>query len=110
MLKVAMKATPARSTSSYFPSVIAISRLPSQGVRFGSPPKLHGQETVQLQLSATVAVRCQLGAAARGGALSATSAIAIEIRSIRMARASTGRAGDVNRREPTHGLSAFRGV
>src|SRR3954471_21480819 len=51
---------------------MAISRLPSHGLRFGSPPKLQGQDTVQLQLSATVAVMCQLGSAARGGAVSPT--------------------------------------
>src|SRR5215468_2600900 len=49
---------------------MAIKRLPSHGLRFGLPPKLHGQETVQLQLSATVAVMCQFGSAARGGAVS----------------------------------------
>jgi hypothetical protein len=43
---------------------MAMSRLPSQGFFVGSPPKLQGQETVQLQLSATVAVTCQLGGAA----------------------------------------------
>jgi hypothetical protein len=32
-------------------------------MRFGFPPKLHEQETAQLQLSATVAVMCQSGAA-----------------------------------------------
>src|SRR6185436_16128673 len=85
MLKVTMNATPARSTSSYFPSLIEIRRLPSHGVRFGSPPKLHGQEMVQLQLSATVAVRCHAGAAARGGAVRARSAIVIEARRVRMA-------------------------
>src|SRR5215213_7199326 len=85
MLKVTMKATPERSTSSYFPSLIEISRLPSHGVRFGSPPKLQGHEMVQLQLSATVAVRCHLGAAARGGAVSAVSAIVIVTRRVRMA-------------------------
>src|SRR5262245_48610311 len=51
-----------------------MSRLPSHGFRFGSPPKLHGQEIVQLQLSATVAVTCQLGSAARGGAVNAVTA------------------------------------
>ena len=43
-----------------------MSRLPSHGFTFGSPPKLQGHETLQLQLSATVAVICQLGVAARG--------------------------------------------
>src|SRR5215472_6703459 len=47
-----------------------MSRLPSHGFRFGLPPKLHGHEIVQLQLSATVAVMCQFGSAARGGAVS----------------------------------------
>src|SRR6266576_78520 len=46
---------------------MAMRRLPSQGLRFGSPPKLQGHEMVQLQLSATVATRCQLGSAARRG-------------------------------------------
>src|SRR6185503_3672806 len=84
MLNVAMNATPARSTSSYLPSVIEIRRLPSQGMRFGSPPKLQGHEMVQLQLSATVAVRCQFGVAARGGTERATSAIAVLANTVRM--------------------------
>src|SRR5262245_30956513 len=50
---------------------MAMRRLPSHGFRFGLPPKLHGHEIVQLQLSATVAVTCQFGAAARGGAVMA---------------------------------------
>src|SRR5579862_7333344 len=41
-------------------------RLPSHGFLFGSPPKLQGHEIEQLQLSATVAVMCQFGSAARG--------------------------------------------
>jgi len=44
--------------------------LPSHGFLFGSPPKLHGHDTVQLQLSATVAVMCQFSAA-RGGVVKA---------------------------------------
>src|SRR5438046_4249003 len=44
-----------------------ISRLPSHGFFVGSPPKLQGHEILQLQLSATVAVRCQFASAARGG-------------------------------------------
>ena len=42
-------------------------RLPSHGIRLGSPPKLQRQAMAQLQLSATVAVRCQSGACAREG-------------------------------------------
>jgi hypothetical protein len=53
-------------------------------MRDGSPPKLHGHDTVQLQLSATVAVRCQFGAAARGGAERATRAIAVLANTVRM--------------------------
>src|SRR5215831_5826254 len=65
---------------------MAISRLPSHGLRFGSPPKLQGHEIVQLQLSATVAVMCQSGAAARGGALRATSPMVTAASRIRMVR------------------------
>src|SRR5476651_1949624 len=61
-----------------------MSRLPSHGLRFGSPPKLQGHEMVQLQLSATVATRCQSGSAARGGAVSATNAIVITARNVRV--------------------------
>src|SRR5579864_3812157 len=50
---------------------MAISRLPSQGLTLGSPPKLHGQAILQLQLSATVAEMCQFSAA-RGGVLRAS--------------------------------------
>ncbi len=42
-------------------------RFPSQGMRFGDPPKLQGHEIVQLQLSATVAESCQDGVCARMG-------------------------------------------
>src|SRR5262245_45380596 len=63
-----------------------MSRLPSHGLRFGSPPKLHGQLTVQLQLSATVAVMCQFGAAACGGAMSAVRTSADAATTVRMAR------------------------
>src|SRR5262245_53729535 len=42
-------------------------RLPSHGIRLGSPPKLHGQATTQLQLSATVAESCHDGVCARDG-------------------------------------------
>jgi hypothetical protein len=45
-------------------------RLPSQGMRDGSPPKLQGHDTVQLQLSATVADSCQLATWARDGTTS----------------------------------------
>jgi hypothetical protein len=51
-------------------------RLPSHGMREGSPPKLQGHETVQLQLSATVAVSCQFVTCARDGTTIASSAIA----------------------------------
>src|SRR5262245_49336263 len=54
-------------------------RLPSHGIRFGEPPKLQEQETVQLQLSATVAVMRHSGAAARGGTVNATRAMAIPL-------------------------------
>ena len=67
MLKVTSSCTPARSTVSYCPFSIEIMRLPSHDIPEGLPPKLHGHETVQLQLSATVAVRCQLGACAPDG-------------------------------------------
>src|SRR3954470_13414041 len=76
MLKVTRNETPARSVPSKWPDVIAISRLPSHGLRFGSPPKLQGHEMVQLQLSATVAIRCQFGSAARGGAVVTSAMIA----------------------------------
>src|SRR2546423_5442046 len=66
---------------------MAISRLPSHGFFVGSPPKLHGHETVQLQLSATVAVTCQFGAAARGGTATATRHVAMRAMSLRIARA-----------------------
>jgi hypothetical protein len=46
---------------------MVMKRLPSHGSRDGSPPKFHGHDTVQLQLSATVAVSCQLGDCARDG-------------------------------------------
>jgi hypothetical protein len=36
-------------------------------MRDGSPPKLHGHDTVQLQLSATVAVICHDGCRAADG-------------------------------------------
>src|SRR5947208_16024485 len=70
-----------------------ISRLPSHGFFVGSPPKLQGQEILQLQLSATVAVRCQFASAARGGALSAASAMTTAVSNVRMGAmlASPGR-------------------
>ena len=46
--------------------------------------KLQGQEIVQLQLSATVAVRCQFGSAARGGAVRVSRAMAVPAKSLRM--------------------------
>ncbi len=67
MLNVTSSCTPARSTVSYCPFSIEIMRLPSHDMPEGLPPKLHGHDTVQLQLSATVAVRCQFGACAREG-------------------------------------------
>src|SRR3954470_3754919 len=81
MLKVTRNETPARSVLSKCPDLIAIRRLPSHGLRFGLPPKLHGHEIVQLQLSATVAVTCQFGAAARGGA-----EVAVTIRTTAISR------------------------
>src|SRR5262245_43628445 len=45
-------------------------RLPSHLSPSGSPPKLQRQAILQLQLSATVAVRCQFGACARDGTTS----------------------------------------
>src|SRR5215831_2680931 len=63
-----------------------MSRLPSHGFRFGSPPKLHGHEIVQLQLSATVAVTCQLGSAARGGAVRAVTTRESATMGVRMRR------------------------
>src|SRR6185295_4670350 len=65
-----------------------MTRLPSHGLRFGLPPKLHGHEIVQLQLSATVAVTCQFGAAARGGAVMAVNSRTAAISTVRMPRAS----------------------
>src|SRR6185295_2222658 len=67
---------------------MAIRRLPSHGFRLGLPPKLHGHETVQLQLSATVAVTCQFGAAARGGAVSAAQTSTAAMIGVRMAQGS----------------------
>src|SRR5262245_56997394 len=63
-------------------------RLPSHGLRFGLPPKLHGHEIVQLQLSATVAVTCQFGAAARGGAVRAAENNTAATISVRIAQGS----------------------
>jgi hypothetical protein len=48
------------------------------------PPKLQGHEIVQLQLSATVAVTCQFGAAARGGAEIAVTSRTAAISMLRM--------------------------
>src|SRR5262245_47518180 len=71
---------------------MAMRRLPSHGLRFGLPPKLHGHEIVQLQLSATVAVTCQFGAAARGGAVMAVENNTAKTISVRMAQGSIFRA------------------
>src|SRR5262245_26963703 len=62
-------------------------RLPSHGMCEGSPPKLQGQEMVQLQLSATVAVSCHDGCRATEGTVSAmtrtvTSASMVRMRTI----------------------------
>src|SRR5947209_18544007 len=73
-----------------------MSRLPSHGLRFGSPPKLHGHDTVQLQLSATVAVMCQVGAAARG-AVKAARMMATAAKEIRMTASVALQPARVNR-------------
>jgi hypothetical protein len=75
--------------------LIAISRLPSHGLRFGSPPKLHGHEIVQLQLSATVAVRCQFGSAARGGAVRVNRPMEMPAKSLRMIHRVCGSLGNL---------------
>src|SRR5687767_4935904 len=73
-------------------------RLPSHGMRDGSPPKLHGQDTVQLQLSATVAVSCQFATCAREGTTSMSDA---------MATASVNRMQTSPTGPPTRGLCAM---
>jgi hypothetical protein len=64
----------------------------------GSPPKLHGHEIVQLQLSATVAVMCQAGAAACGGAIRATNRMDAATRQVRMGGRVYRPEGGVNRK------------
>jgi hypothetical protein len=56
---------------------MVMNRFPSHGMRDGSPPKLHGHDTVQLQLSATVALSCQLGDCAREGTTTANATTTI---------------------------------
>src|SRR5262245_18588022 len=79
-------------------------RLPSHGLRFGLPPKLHGHEIVQLQLSATVAVTCQFGAAARGGTVSAAQISTAARIVVRMPH----RLACLGYRVNAHSLPAFR--
>src|SRR5918993_4389246 len=64
-------------------------RLPSHGMREGSPPKLHGHDTVQLQLSATVAVSFQTGCRAPDGTSSNNTARVTTARVVRIGRAYT---------------------
>src|SRR4029077_9484413 len=59
-------------------------RLPSHGIRLGSPPKLHGQATTQLQLSAPVADSCHDGDCARDGTVRTTSKSAATGASVRI--------------------------
>jgi len=61
-------------------------------MELGDPPKLHGHDTVQLQLSATVAVMCQDGVCAAAGCwgVPATTATPVETNAMRAAASAVG--------------------